>query len=171
MKVLVTYFSRSGNTEKIAKAIYKEAALANKAGLKKLEDVTPEDMAGYDFIFLGSPLHSGSLAAPVKECLGRIQSCSGQKMAAFITHFAPAYPEQDMDGFTEPIKTACKANGIEYCGCFDCQGFLTESLHEAVQKKMNLTDGQWADMVKQMTGRPNPEDEEKAVAFAKKVLA
>lgn len=171
MKVLVTYFSRSGNTKKIAKAIYKEAARAHKAELKKLEDIIPGDMAGYDFIFIGSPLHSGSLAAPVKECLGRIQSRSGQKMAGFITHFAPAYPEQDLDGFTEPIKTACKVKGIEYLGCFDCQGFLTESLHEAVQKKMNLTDEQWADMVKQMTGRPNPEDEANAQAFAERVLA
>jgi flavodoxin I len=47
---------------------------------------------------------------------------------------------------------------------------LTESLHEMVQKKMNLTDKQWADMVQQMTGRPNEEDEGKAKAFAKTVL-
>ena len=36
---------------------------------------------------------------------------------------------------------------------------------------MNLTDEQWADMVKQMTGRPNEEDEGKAKAFAKELLA
>lgn len=170
MKVLVTYFSQSGNTAKIAKIICEEAAQANEAELKKLEDITPDDVAGYDFIFIGAPLHSGSLAAPVKEYLGVIKASSGQKMAGFITHFAPAYPEQDMDGFTEPIKNACKKKGIEYKGCFDCQGFLTESLHEMVQKKMNLTDEQWADMVQQMTGRPNEEDEGKAKAFAKKVL-
>jgi len=170
MKVLVTYFSQSGNTEKIAKSICAEAAQANKAELKKLEDITPGDVAGYDFIFIGSPLHSGSLAAPVKECLGLIQESSGQKMAGFITHFAPAYPEQDMDGFTEPIKAACLEKGIEYKGCFDCQGFLTESLHEMVQEKMNLTDEQWTDMVKQMTGRPNEEDEDNSKAFAKTVL-
>lgn len=170
MKVLVTYFSQSGNTEKIAKTICEEAAQANETELKKLEDITPDDVAGYDFIFIGAPLHSGSLAAPVKEYLGVIKASSGQKMAGFITHFAPAYPEQDMDGFTEPIKNACKEKGIEYKGCFDCQGFLTESLHEMVQKKMNLTDEEWADMVQQMTGRPNEEDEGKAKAFAKAVL-
>lgn len=171
MNVLVTYFSQSGNTEKIAKAICEEAAHANKADLKKLEDITPDEAAGYDFIFIGSPLHSGSLAAPVKECLNAIQANSGQKLAGFITHFAPAYPEQEMDGFTEPIQKACKEKGIEYRGCFDCQGFLTESLHDTVQKKMNLTDEQWADMVKQMTGRPNEEDENSARSFAKKMLA
>ncbi len=171
MKVLVTYFSQSGNTEKIAKAICQQAAQANEAQLKKLEDITPDNVAGYDFVFIGSPLHSGSLAAPVKECLGALQASSGQKMAGFITHFAPAYPEQDMDGFAEPIKAACKEKGIEYKGCFDCQGFLAESMHEMVQKKMNLTDEQWADMVKQMTGRPNQEDVDNAKACAKEVLA
>ena len=60
MNVLVTYFSQSGNTEKIAKAICEEAAQANTADLKKLEDITPDEAAGYDFIFIGSPLHSGA---------------------------------------------------------------------------------------------------------------
>jgi flavodoxin I len=171
MKVLVTYFSQSGNTEKIAKAIFEEAAQDNKAELKKIEDISPGNVAGYDFIFIGSPLHSGSLAAPVKECLGYLQASSGQKMAGFITHFAPAYPDQDMDGFTEPIKAACKEKGIEYKGCFDCQGALIESLHEAVQKKLNLNDEQWAGMVKEMTGHPNEEDMAKAKACAKDVLS
>ena len=170
MKVLVTYFSKAGNTEKIAKAICEAAALANEAELKKLEDVSPGDVAEYDFILIGSPLHSSNLAVPVKEFLGILPASSGQKMAGFITHFAPAYPEQAMDGFTEPIQAACKEKGIEYKGCFDCQGALTESLHEMVKKKQNLTDEQWADMVKQMTGRPNEDDEVKAKAFVKAIL-
>lgn len=170
MKVLVTYFSQSGNTEKIAKAIWEEASQTNEAGCKMLEDITPEGVAGYDLIFIGSPLHSGSLAAPVKECLGVLQASSGQKMAGFITHMAPAYPDQDMGTFTEPIKAACKEKGIEYVGCFDCQGFLAETMHAPVQKMLKMSDEQWADMVKQMTGRPNEEDVEKAKAFAREVL-
>ena len=171
MKVLVTYFSQSGNTEKIANAIWEEASQANEADLKKLEDVGSEDFAGYDFIFIGSPLHSANLAVPVKEFLTSIKAVSGQKMAGVITHFAPVYPDQDMEGFTEPIKAACKEKGIEYKGCFDCQGALTESLHETVQKKLSLNDEQWADMVKQMTGHPNKEDEANAKAYAKEVLS
>jgi flavodoxin len=171
MNVLVTYFSQTGNTEKIAKAICEEVATANSVELKKLEDITPADVAGYDCIFVGSPLHSGSLAAPVQECLGILQATSNQKLAAFITHFAPAYPDQDMDGFTKPIKVACEKRGIEFKGSFDCQGFLAEPLHGPVQQKLGLTDEQWTEMVTQMTGRPNGDDEAKAKAFAKAVLA
>ena len=170
MKILVSYFSQTGNTEKIAKGIYEDASQGNQADLKKLEDVGVGDFAGYDVIFIGSPLHSGNLAAPVKEFLSNIQAGTSQKMAGFITHFAPAYPDQSMDKFTEPIQAACKEKGIEYKGCFDCQGALTESLHEMVKKKQNLSDEQWADMVKQMTGRPNKDDVAKAKVFARKVL-
>jgi hypothetical protein len=39
-----------------------------------------------------------------------------------------------------------------------------------VQKKLNLSDEQWAGMVKQMTGHPNEDDVANAKAFARKVL-
>ncbi len=170
MKVLVTYFSQSGNTEKIAKAICEEASLAHKADLKKLEGVAAEDFAGYDFIFIGSPLHSANLAAPVKEFLANIKAGSNQKMAGFITHFAPAYPNQDMDGFARPIQAVCKEKKIEYKGCFDCQGALVKAMHEPVQKKLGLSDKAWQGMVDQMTGHPNEEDVANAKACARKVL-
>ncbi len=170
MKVLVTYVSQSGNTEKIAKAIWEEASLAHEAACKKLEDINPGDVAGYDVIFIGSPLHSGSLAAPIKECLGVLQTNSGQKMAGFITHFAPAYPNQDIDGFADPIKSACKEKGIEYAGCFDCQGVLAQAMHGPVQKKLGMSDEAWAGMVKQMTGHPDEEDTANAKAYARKIL-
>jgi flavodoxin I len=171
MKVLVTYFSQSGNTEKIARAICEEAAKASDADLKKLEEITPDMVAEYDCIIMGSPLHAGSLAAPVKECLGALKATAGQQMAGFITHMAPAYPEQAMEAFAEPMKTACKEKGIEYRGSFDCQGFLAEAMHEPVQKKLALDDEKWAGMVKQMTGRPNQEDVDNAKAFVRKLFA
>jgi flavodoxin I len=170
MKILVSYFSQTGNTEKIAKGIFEEASQGNQADLKKIEEVSAGDFAGYDIVFIGSPLHASNIAAPVKDFISSIQAGSKQKMACFITHFAPAYPDQSMEAFTEPVKTLCKEKGIEYKGSFDCQGALTESLHERVQKKLNLSDEQWADMVKQMTGHPSQEDIAKAKAFARKVL-
>ena len=170
MKVLVTYLSQTGNTEKIAKAICEAAAKDNEAELKKIEDITAEEAAGYDFLFIGSPLHGGNLAGPVKEFLAALDSKAVEKLAGFITHFAPAYPQQAMDGFTEPLTAACEEKGIEYKGCFDCQGALTEALHERVKEAQKLSDEQWQGMVEQMTGHPNDEDAAKAGEFAEGVL-
>lgn len=170
MKILVSYFSQSGNTEKIARAIWEEAGRVNDVECKKVEEINSADLAGYDFIFIGSPLHSGNLASPVKDLLTKVKAGSNQKMAGFITHFAPAYPEQDMERFAEPIQATCKEYEIEYKGCFDCQGALAEAMHEAVKKKLNLSDDAWADMAKQMAGTPNEEDVAKAKEFAREVL-
>lgn len=171
MKVLVTYLSQSGNTEKIARAIHERAACDHEADLVPLADLGPQGAEGYDVIFLGSPLHSGTLAAPVKDWLKTFTADAGQKMAGFITHFAPGYPEQDMAGFTAPIQEACTEKGLAFLGAFDCQGALTESLHAAVQKKLGQTDEAWAQTVRQMTGHPDQADQDNARAFAEKVLA
>ncbi len=171
MKILITYLSQTGNTEKIAKAIYEEASPTHAVETKKLEEVNPENVSGYDLIFIGSPIHAGNLSGPVKEFLDRLQTPTGKKMAGFLTHAGTAYPDQVMSKFTEPLKTACEKNRLEYLGCFSCQGFLNPAIHDMVKKAQNLTDEQWAERVKEMTGHPDAEDLKKARAFAKEVLA
>ena len=171
MKVLVTYCSQTGNTEKVAAAICEEASQSNEAEMRKIEDIGAEDVAGYDLIFVGSPLHGGNIAEPAKTFLENMQAGSGQQVAGFITHAAPAYPDQEMDRISEPIKAACEKNSIVFKGCFSCQGFLSEALHEMIKKSQNLTDEQWAERVEQMTGHPNAEDLAQARAFAKDALS
>jgi flavodoxin I len=170
MKILITYLSQTGNTEKIAKAIYQETSPTQEVEIKKLEEVSADNLSGYDLIFIGSPIHAGNLSGPVKEFLGRLQAPSGKKMAGLLTHAGTAYPDQVMSKFTEPFKTACEKNGLQYLGCFSCQGFLNPAIHEMVKKGQNLTDEQWAERVKEMTGHPDAEDLKKARAFAKEIL-
>lgn len=170
MKVLVVYFSQTGNTEKIADAIQAESLQTNETELKKLEDADPTAIDAYDFIFIGSPLHAGNLAGPVNEFLDRMQGKTGQKLACFITHAAPAYPDQKMDKFIEPVRTACDRNSMEFTGSFDCQGFLTEALHEMIKTRQGLTDEQWAENVRQMRGHPDDSDMNEARMFAREVL-
>jgi len=171
MRVLIAYLSQTGNTEKVAAAICEEALQAHEAVVEKLEDIAAGDTAGYDVIFIGSPLHAGSMAEPVRSFLGTMQAGSAQQMAGFITHSAPAYPDQELDRISEPIKTACDKNNMEYKGCFSCQGFLSEALHEMIKKRQNLTDEQWAERVNQMTGHPDADDLGKARIFTRGVLS
>ncbi len=170
-EVLVTYFSQTGNTEKIARAISEEAFQAKGTDLKKLEDVSPDDVSGYDFIFIGGPIHASNLSGPVKTFLEDIQSGTGQKIAGFITHCAPSYTDQELDGFTEPIETACQEKGMEYKGCFNCQGALIETLYDFIKNELNLSEEEWEEWISQMEGHPNEDDAANAKAFARDVLA
>jgi flavodoxin len=170
MKILVTYFSQTGNTEKIASAIHQEAAQANDADLKRIDEIDPTTLSGYDLVFVGSPIHAGSLAKETKDFLNQLPELPGIKLAGFVTHSAPTYPQQTMEQMTQPFADAGNAKRMEYQGCFDCQGYLAGFMHEAVQKMQKLDDTQWQEKVSQMTGHPTADDMADARTFARSVL-
>ncbi len=170
MKVLVIYFSQTGNTEKIASAIYEEASRNNDAVLKKLNEVDHGSLNEYDQVFIGSPIHAGSIAKEIKEFLKQVPRLPQLKLAGFITHSTPTYPEQTFDQMTQPFVEICKEKEMEYVGCFGCQGYLADFMHEAVQKMQKVDDKEWQKKVKQMIGHPNADEEADAKAFARGLL-
>ena len=87
MKILVAYYSETGNTAKIAGAIHTEVSShGHKAHLKALGEVTIDALTAYDLVFLGSACHDADLARPVKRMLEQIPSSPTFKMAGFVTH-------------------------------------------------------------------------------------
>ncbi|UCH35472.1 MAG: NAD(P)H-dependent oxidoreductase [Armatimonadota bacterium] len=70
-KLLVTYYSRTGNTKKMAEVIARAARGVKgvEVALKPIEDVTPKDLLGFDGILIGSPVYYGTMAAEVKQLL------------------------------------------------------------------------------------------------------
>jgi NAD(P)H dehydrogenase (quinone) len=69
-KILVIYYSQSGNTEKMAKAIC-EGIEKEKVeyALKKIEDTKADDLLKFDGILIGSPTYYGTMAYQIKELL------------------------------------------------------------------------------------------------------
>lgn len=171
MKVLIVYYSQTGNTEKVARAIQEESSLAHETRLQAVESTDPSSVGAYDFIFVGSPMHAGGLAAPVQKFLDAMQVNTGQKLACFITHAAPAYPDQEMDRFIDPVRSACESNGLDFAGYFDCQGYLTDALHEMIKNRQGVTDEEWARRVEAMRPHPDDEDLNQARSFAREVLS
>ena len=69
-KVLVVYYSRSGNTERMAKII--ASHLKNhsvETEVKKVQNTRPDDFKKADGIIIGSPTYYGSMAGEVKKLL------------------------------------------------------------------------------------------------------
>jgi len=69
-KVLIVYYSRSGNTEKMAEYIaegLKKGAV--EAEVKKVQEVKPDDLLKFDGIIIGSPTYYGTMAAEIKRLL------------------------------------------------------------------------------------------------------
>jgi flavodoxin I len=83
MKALIVYDSMYGNTEKIAQAM--GAALACE--VRRVTEVTPEQLAGLDVLFVGSPTQAFQPLKPVKAFMKNIPAgkLNGIKVAAFDT--------------------------------------------------------------------------------------
>ncbi|MGC8863439.1 MAG: flavodoxin family protein [Armatimonadota bacterium] len=67
-KVLIVYYSRSGNTEKMAKLIEEGVKAGGVEALtKRVQDTTAEELLEYDGIVAGSPTYYGSMAWELKK--------------------------------------------------------------------------------------------------------
>jgi NAD(P)H dehydrogenase (quinone) len=69
-KIIVIYYSRSGNTEKMAKAIGEGV---EKEGLevvvKNVKNANVDELLKYEGIIIGSPTYYGTMAAEIKKLL------------------------------------------------------------------------------------------------------
>ncbi len=113
LKVLVAYLSKTGNTKKVAEAIY--GAIPDPKEIKRIEDVKSLD--GYDLSFLGFPTHQFGPDKQVKALLGKL--VEGRTIALFVTHMAPE-DATELPGWMQKFRDA--AVGANVVGFFDCQG-------------------------------------------------
>jgi len=78
-KMLICYYSRSGNTKKMAYLIQKGVTDEGmEVDTKNVKDVKVDDLKGYDGIIIGSPTYYGLMAAPVKDLLDRSDRIHGK---------------------------------------------------------------------------------------------
>lgn len=71
-RAIVIYYSRSGNTKKMAESILE--GLENEGVgslLKDVKDVEVDELLKVDAIVIGSPTYYGSMAAEIKELLDK----------------------------------------------------------------------------------------------------
>ncbi len=65
--ILITYHSRTGNTEKMARAVVEGASVpGTRVVLKRVGDVTGEDLFAADALIVGSPVYWANMSGEVK---------------------------------------------------------------------------------------------------------
>jgi NAD(P)H dehydrogenase (quinone) len=96
MQVLVLYYSRTGNTKKLAQEIAKGVQKVEdvKCVVKSASEVTKDDFVSSDGIIAGSPVYFGAMASELKEIFDRFVGIRGQMEdkigAAFATSGDPS---------------------------------------------------------------------------------
>ena len=70
MKILVAYYSRSGNTKKMAHGVAEGVKQAGiDVDIKDINEMNVDDMLQYDALIFGSPTYYGLMAAEMKKLL------------------------------------------------------------------------------------------------------
>ncbi|MCX5856450.1 MAG: hypothetical protein NTZ57_00800 [Deltaproteobacteria bacterium] len=159
MKALVTYYSQTGNTEQIARAIYEGLPIDKE--LKPIKDL--ENADGYDIVFCGFPVQVHSVpgkAQPFIKSLGE-----GQKVAFFSTHGALRGGQLPKQAFENAIGLASKAKVI---GHFGCRGKVDPRIIELLMKKQE--NQAWAEEAQSAAGHPDAADLSDAKEFALRML-
>jgi flavodoxin I len=167
MKILITYFSQTGNTEKIAKSIY-EGCEGKDADLKPIKMVIPSDLKNYDLIFLGSGIYASRVNSSLVNLIATAEELP-PKIVFFCTH---ASKDAYQDGFKQVKRKLGESSSI--IAEFECSGDnigVPEAMRKAMldrvppEKRKEAEEHQiW------LKGRPNEEDLLNAKKFAQQVL-
>ena len=157
-KTLVTYFSRTGNTKKVAEAIF--------VGLDGDKDLEPMEEAhlldGYSLVFIGFPVHSHSVPYKVEEFLKTIPA--GKKIALFCTHGALPGHRLSREAIEYAVVLAAKAKVL---GTFAVRGRLSMQALDALGRSPEHQE--WTDMAASANTHPNETDLAEAKAFARRI--
>jgi len=160
MNVLVAYYSETGNTRKVAEAIFAGIETVHKK-LLPIEEV--EDFAAADLIFCGFPVIHHGLPEKITAFMKRIPD--GGKIALFATHGSMRGGEKAVTAFFAAL-SLCRNQKV--LGTFGCQGQVKSQLIETLMEKPQHR--AWALESQGAHGHPDAADLEDAKAFAAQML-
>ena len=161
MKVLVAYMSQTGNTKKVAEAIFGEIQAEKE--IKELKDL--KGLEGYDLYFVGFPMHAFGPAHTAKGFLE--QHAAGKDIVLFNTH-ASADDDEVLQEWLGNCRTA--AVGANVIDLFHCQGELSEQVAEMLKKSDSPQMVAWAEERSETLGQPDAARLERARVFARETM-
>ena len=92
VRVLICYYSRSGNTKKMARLIEKGVKSRGvKVDTRAVKDVNPSMLLEYDGIVIGSPTYYGLMSAEIKGLLDKSIRYHGKLDGKVGGAFASSY--------------------------------------------------------------------------------
>lgn len=161
MRILVAYTSRTGNTKKVAEAIYEE--IEEEKAIKEFDDI--ENLNDYDIVFVGFPIENFGPCEKAKDFLKSY--CAGKTIVLFITHAAPEYMKFVPEWLVKCIEAASESN---VGAVFNCQGELAENVKQSMLKNPDPMIRFWAEKSSRSKGQPDAARIERARSFVREIM-
>jgi flavodoxin len=167
LTILVTYMTLTGNTKKVAEAIYGE--IEGEKEIKPMEQV--DSLDGYEMAFIGFPTHQFSVPAKAREFIAN--KAAGKKVALFATHASwvdPSVPPSaDMvKGIQARGREA--AAGATLLGYADFRGELAEDIATKCLSAPDPTVQMFGKLRPLTVGQPDDNELARARAFARAMM-
>jgi flavodoxin len=160
MKVLVTYQSLTGNTKKVAEAVFE--AIGDQREMKELSQATT--LEGYDLGFVGFPIMGFGPSQEVKSFLAN--QAAGKNVALFITHASPEDSEP-LKGWLQACKDSAANTNLK--SMFHCQGEMSEQIAELMVKSGDAQAAEWGKDRAATMGQPDAARLQQARDWARKL--
>jgi flavodoxin len=179
MKVLIAYYSETGNTEKVAQAMSVALSGDHDVVLVPVSEVVVDRLDSYQLVLLGAAVHDADLARPLKRLLEALPMHPSFKLAGFSTHavYLPdgsAHREElhaQWAGKCLPtLEQTCQEKGIELLGYFHCQGIPSKPIEAFIHREIITDDDEWSEYLPEIQKHPTPEDLQNAKDFARKII-
>jgi len=168
MKILVCYFSNTGNTEKVAQNIA-EGLETETVELIKIEDADPSSLKNYDLVVLGSGIYGGKLSKKVIDFMKGVSNYP-PNFAFFNTHQSATSYQHAF----KRIRTKLEENGSILIGEFDCVGEnlgMPKEIILGMLEKLPPEEKKRQEAILAKTvGHPDAQDLENAKAFGKSLI-
>ena len=160
MKVLVTYYSESGNTEKLANAVFEGIEQAEKE-IMPIKEVS--SATGYDLILIGFPVQAHSVPGKVAAFVKGIPE--GQKVAFFATHGSLRGGELAVTAFYYALTLAKHAIVL---GTYGCRGKVKQKIIDGLITKAEHRT--WAEEAQGAMEHPDQADLEDGKDWAQSMI-
>ncbi len=159
MRVLVTYYSDTGNTEKLARAIFDSIPVNRE--IKPVGEA--RDIAGFDLIYCGFPVHAHSVPQPSAKFIKNLPD--GQYVVFFSTHGSRRGGLLPRQALEHAIGLAVKQKIL---GHFGCQGQVSEGIMNMLREKPEHH--AWVEEAEEAIGHPDMNDLDEAKKFTAEML-
>ena len=169
LKILITFCSNTGNTEKVANSM-KDGLTDHNVDIIPVKDVDPKTLNSYDIVFLGSGVYASRIDKSAVSLIKKAGPDLPANFVYFCTHAS-------LKLYQEPFKritTIIKEHNCEIIGEFDCVGEnLGIPLDTQLAMLERLPEDQRETAKKdreKIKGRPNKSDLENAKLFASTLI-
>ena len=151
MNTLVIYFSKYGNTHKVAEIIGTKCQMNGNTRVLSLGDVNPTDLVNIDLVIMGTPTHRMNLPEAARGAFDQLPKriLKGKLVAAFDTSYKM---NEFLERFTAAKKLARKLRKL------GGKRLVPPETFYVIEKEGPLYEGEleraksWADLILQKAG-------------------